>query len=89
MNNAVAAYSFNDESTYWRLPFVCGRTTFVVSFHQQPKNAEKTTSFLFITLDGPMFVLGLITLMYLIFLWSKLVNIFLKEVDLMKDLCYF
>lgn len=26
---------------YWRLPFVCGRTTFVVSSHQQPQNAKK------------------------------------------------
>ena len=29
---------------YWRLPFVCGRTTFVVSSHQQPQNAKKPPS---------------------------------------------
>ena len=43
MNNAVTAYSFNDEPAYLRLPFVCGRTTFVVSSHQQPQNAKKTS----------------------------------------------
>ena len=37
---------------YWRLPFVCGRTTFVVSSLQPPQNAKKKPPFRRLFLAG-------------------------------------